>query len=387
MPRGDDDRSTRRLLLVAALGGAAAVLVVALAARYAPALLLTLALAAPAADARLSRWLGEAVMDEITFPAGERTIRADLYRPPGASTDAASPPGLVLVHGLSPAGRRQPDLARLARLLARHGQLVLVPELEGLAAFRLSGREVDEIRRAIDELRRRTPSVAVAGFSFGAGPTLLAASDMDRLRYVGSFGGYADLGHVIAFLATGRHTFGDRRYAQPVETYNRWKLSALIAPFVEDAGDRRRLETIIARKLSNPSDDTGALEAELGDRGRMLLALASEGGADAAVDHEAAAGRLIARLPAGARVALETLSPLPAIPRLRTRLLIAHGVGDPSIPFTESLRLAERAGGRARLTILRTFHHTGPSGSKPPLHERALDAWRLLALVDDVLRP
>jgi len=78
-------------------------------------------------------------------------MQADLYRP---TTPRAA---LLLVHGLSRAGRRHAELVRLARLLARHGQLVLVPQLEGLVAFRLDGTEIDEIRDALGYPRRAQP--------------------------------------------------------------------------------------------------------------------------------------------------------------------------------------------------------------------------------------
>jgi hypothetical protein len=61
------------------------------------------------------------------------------------------------------------------------------------------------------------------------------------------------------------------------------------------------------------------------------------------------------------------------------------GVTDDSIPFTESLHLAEAAGGRARLAILQTFHHTGPRPFWELARDRALDGWSVLRLVDDPL--
>jgi hypothetical protein len=65
-------------------------------------------------------------------------------------------------------------------------------------------------------------------------------------------------------------------------------------------------------------------------------------------------------------------------------LLIVHGVDDPSIPFTESLRLAAEAGGRARVAILGAFHHTGPHLEWSGLG-RLPDALRLLLLGDELL--
>ncbi|MBI2492808.1 MAG: hypothetical protein HYV94_12055 [Candidatus Rokubacteria bacterium] len=362
----------RRALVIGATA-AAGLAVLALAVRFGPAVTLSVSLALPASEPWLAPLRPDPVREEIFLAAGGRQIPADLYR-------AAKPrAALLLVHGLSRAGRRQPELARLAGLLARHGQLVLVPEFEGLAAFRLGGTEVEDIRVAIRYLLGLRHPAGVAGFSFGAGPALLAAADFPDLRLVGSFGGYADLGNVIAYITTGVHTFGGRRHAQRQEEYNRWKLLALLTGFVEDEQDRARLGSVAERKLANPADDTGGLEAALGREGRAALRLALN-------RHEGAVAALLADLSPPARRALALLSPLAFVPRLRGRLLIAHGAADDSIPFTESLRLAEAAGGRARLTILRTFHHTGPRPLWRSLREGVEDAWRLLSLADDLLR-
>ncbi|HSF01515.1 MAG TPA: CocE/NonD family hydrolase, partial [Solirubrobacterales bacterium] len=291
---------------------------------------------------------------------------------------AAPGSALVLVHGLSPSGRRQPDLARLARLIAERGQLVVVPHIEGLVRFRLSGAEVEDIRGVVDYARRRWGSVGLAGFSFGAGPTLLAAADIPDLRVVGSFGGYADLRHVVSFVTTGVHRWNGRRHVEHQEPYNRWKLLALLAASVGREPDGVRLDAIATRRLANPADDTTALEARLDVEGRAVLALVMN-------EREEAVEGLLAALPSRARKALERLSPLSAAGRIRAPLLIAHGAQDPSIPYTESLRLAAAAAGRARLTIFETFHHTGPPAGGPSLVARVADGSRLLGLVDDLL--
>ncbi len=356
--------------LAAALAGAAVAL--ALAFRFGRAALFATALALPATEATLGALAPIPVREEVTLPGDGGRLVADLYRP------SAPRAGLVLVHGLSPAGRRHPELARLARLLARHGQLVLVPDFEGLRAFRLTGREEGEIRAALREVERRAGRAGVAGFSFGAGPALLAAADHPGLRVAGSFGGYADLRHVITYITTGVHGFGGRRYVLRQEEYNRWKLLALLVAFVQEERDRGLLEAIAGRKLANPADATDALEAALGGEGRDVLALVVN-------RREEAVAPLLARLSPRTRAALDRLSPLPAAARLSGRLLVAHGVGDDSIPFTEGLRLAEAAGGRARLALLQTFHHTGPRPLWDSLRHGAADGWRLFRLVDDLL--
>ena len=358
------------LLAIAAAGGVTAVVALSLA----HGATLALALAAPAAE----RWLGPLLQpwtrEEVAIAGPAGTLDADLYRP------ARAHGAILLVHGLSSSGRRQPDLETLARLLAREGQLVLVPQFPGLAAFRLTGVEVDQIRAALEDLIRRHGAAGIAGFSFGAGPALLAAAGFPRLRIVGSFGGYADLRNVIRFITTGVHHLDGVRHVQPQQEYNRWKLLAILAGFVGEARERRVLDAIAERKLRNPADDVTALERALGGEARGLLALALN-------RDETAVDGLLAGLPARAQRALDALAPLPVVPSLTGRILIAHGAGDDSIPFTESLRLAAAAGGRAHVSILRTFHHTGAAPLWTSLGDRAGDGARLLRITHHLLAP
>jgi len=343
-----------------------------LALRFGPTLTLTIALAFPSAERWLAPLFPDPTREEIVIQVNGRQLHADLYRPPKPRA------ALLLVHGLSRAGRRHSDLVRLAELLARRRELVLVPEFEGLTAFKLTGREVEEVRGALDHLTGVHRTVGVAGLSFGTGPALLAAADRPQLRLVGSFGGYADLRTVIAFVTTGVHAFQGQRQFQRQEEYNRWKLLALLSGYVEPDGDRRLLEAIAERKLENPMEVTASLEAGLQGPGRSVMNLVLN-------RREDTVAPLLAALPARVQEALDQLSPLAVVPRLSGRLLIAHGAGDESIPFTESLRLAHASGGRARLVILQTFHHTGPRPFFESVRLRAQDGWNLMLLVDDLL--
>jgi dienelactone hydrolase len=343
------------ILGVVAIGaGLAAVLGIA----YGGALALSLALAVPAAE----MWLpgADVVREEVRIPFAGRMLAADLYRstrPRGA---------IVLVHGLSAAGRRQPDLARLARLLARSGPLALVPQFDTFAAFKLDGTEVAAIIAALDHASGLAQPVAIAGFSFGAGPALLAAAERPDIRLAGSFGGYADLRAVIAFITTG----------SGAEPYNRWKLLQLLAGLVGDARDRAGLDAVARVRLANPFEDTLRLESDLRADGRAVLALISNR------RPEAVAGLLDA-LSSDTHAALDRLSPLAAMSLVRTRALIAHGRADISIPYTESVRLAEAAGTRA--VILSTFHHTGPVSPLDLVRSGVPDGLKLVGLADALL--
>ena len=334
---------------------------------------LSLALAIPASETWLAPVLETVSTEEISVATGDRRLVADLYRPPQPRA------GLVLVHGLSRAGRRHPELVRLARLLAGQDTLVLVPQLDGLAAFRLEGREVGDIRAALGALAERHPRVGVAGFSFGAGPALIAAAGRPDLTLAGSFGGYADLRAVIRYLTTGVHEHAGRRHVRPPEEYNRWKLLALLVGIVRDPADRERLGGIAERKLADPGADTRTLEAGAGVEARAVLALVTN-------RREDAVGRLIASLPDDARAALDALSPLAAVPRLAGRLVIAHGSGDTSIPFTESLRLGEAGGDRARVFVLESFDHVKPLPLFSSIASHARDSVRLIRLARELIQ-
>jgi pimeloyl-ACP methyl ester carboxylesterase len=325
---------------------------------YGRALALSIALAVPAAES----WLpgADVVREEVQIPFAGRTLAADLYR-------SVRPRGtILLVHGLSAAGRRQADLARLARLLARHGPLAVVPQFDSLAAFKLDGREVAAIVAALDYAAGVARPVAVAGFSFGAGPALLAAAERPDVRLAGSFGGYADLRAVVAYVTT----------EAGAEPYNRWKLLQLLAGLVGDASDRAGLDSIARARLANPFEDTSRREAELRSAGRAVLALVYNRRADAV-------SGLLAGLSSDTHTALDRLSPLSAMSRLRGRALIAHGRADSSIPYTESVRLAEAADTQA--VILSTFHHTGPLSFLELMRSGVPDGWKLVGLAEALL--
>jgi hypothetical protein len=196
---------------------------------------------------------------------------------------------------------------------------------------------------------------------------------------VASFGGYAELEAVVTYVTTGAHGHAGRRYVEPQEEYNRWKLLALLVGFAVDEHDRQQLDAISERKLADPGADTGSLESGLGPGGRAILALVRN-------RREDTVAPLLAALPAGARQAMRALSPLGVVPRLSGRLVIAHGMGDVSIPFTESLRLADASNGRADAVILETFEHTRPQPLWPSLLGRLRDGARLVRLADALLR-
>jgi pimeloyl-ACP methyl ester carboxylesterase len=99
------------------------------------------------------------------------TVRIRLY------ASQSVEPSLILIHGVTARGAEDRRLVRLARLLARHGVTCLLPQLNGLAAFREAQADLDAIERAIDYgCTASARPVSIMGFSIGGGYGLVCAA-------------------------------------------------------------------------------------------------------------------------------------------------------------------------------------------------------------------
>lgn len=267
--------------------------------------------------------------------------------------------------------------------MARAGFVVLAPDLPRLRAFHLAESDVTVVMEAVKALEDDAPGpLGILGFSFGAGPVLLAAADpriRDRVALVGSFGGYWDLTHVIVFITTGWYEEDGQWRRGRQEEYNRWKLLAALTPFVAEPEERRQLQRLVERKLANPHADVNQEASGLRGSGRTLLALVENRERERVL-------LLLDALPLTIRDQVRRLSPASRIGEVRARLLIAHGIADDSIPYTESLRLAQAAPALGRLVIFGGLAHVFPSesGWGWRLHQ-ASDGLRLVRLLDDLL--
>ena len=233
------------------------------------------------------------------------------------------PPGLVLVHGVSPEGKDDVRLREAAALLARAGWAVAVPTVRGLTVLRLRPDDAGTVSASVQALKAAGyPRVAILGVSLGAGPALLAASEPDRAEDVSAvlaLGGYASAVELLRYTLTGAYAFAELSGRAPVH-------EEAIAQF--------------ARANSALVDGTG----------RRL------------VDHRdpGAFDRLVDALPRPTRELLDALSPGRVLGGLHAPLFLVHGRQDPAVPFTESLRLrtaALAAGRPVRATIVGALGH------------------------------
>jgi acetyl esterase/lipase len=326
----------------------------------------------------------------IAFPGRQRTIEANLYVPAGGGKRA----GVVLVHGVVETGKDDPRMLWAARLLARSGFVVLVPDFLGFKSLRLRTSDIGEMTDAVLYLRSLhnqilPDRIGIIGFSYGAGPMLVAAGDpliAHHLRFVVSFGGYHDLVQVIKFVTTGHYRHRDERgYSQPSDS-NRWIFLRYNLDLLQNPVDRAILSKVSEDRgwgrtpRQSPDPPTG-LTSEGQSVYRLLVNRDPE-----RVEH------LVRQLAPPIQQMINQLSPSRQLTRLAAHTIIVHSDPDPFIPHTESLALAEALGqkGKVRLEILRLFRHVQPELPDPTFETIVKvylpEGWKVYRLIFDLLR-
>jgi len=295
----------------------------------------------------------------VTFDGSQRMMEANLYTPAGGGRRA----GVVLVHGVVETGKDDPRMVWVARLLARSGFIVLVPDFLGFKSLRLRTSDIGEMADAAIYLRslheRVLPDrVGMIGFSYGAGPMVIAAADPrieGRLKFVVSFGGYHDLVQVIKFVTTGYYQYGaERGYATP-DDYTRWIFLRYNLDLLRDPVDQAILAKVSEARGWGSPGLAPAVPSDLTPEGRSVYNLLVNR------DPEKVEA-LVARLAPSIREMIDQLSPSRQIWHLSAYTIIVHSEPDPFIPHTESIALADALGreGKVRLEILRLFRHVQP---------------------------
>jgi len=296
----------------------------------------------------------------LEIPNGDQKIPADLYYHPGKHRRAA----ILLTHGIIEDGKDDPRLIRFAVSLARVGFAVLVPDLKGMRSFRILFSDVDDIVASFRHLASLSDVVdetrmGLMGFSYAAGPTIMAAADpslQGRVKFLVSFGGYYDPVNVIRFITTGAYEYGhEKGFLQP-EPYGKWVFFMNNVDYVGNAKDRAILRQIFKNEQMETPPEVAPLVPDLSPQGKYLY--------DLLVNKDPARVEdLVKKIDPRVQGFLRKLSMAPLVPSIGARFIIGHGSTDPLIPYTESLRLADAVKDKSKvhIAVLRLFTHVDPS--------------------------
>ncbi len=230
-------------------------------------------------------WLARATPAPNTSPITLETTRgpitADLYRP---SRGGGRVP-VVLVPGLVEAGKDDPRVAPFARLLARAGFTVVVPDLRSFRTLHVHPDHVHELSAALSAVVARpdlAPSgrAGLFGISYSGGIAALVAADpalASRVQFVAIVSGYADLDTALRFLAAGRTVFRGRMQVVKPDPYGQLVFLRTMGEFLDEPGDRATLEAMARRRMEAPAAPLADLALKLEPQGRLVYDL-FEGG-------------------------------------------------------------------------------------------------------------
>jgi pimeloyl-ACP methyl ester carboxylesterase len=273
------------------------------------------------------------IEEDVVTQTPHGPLRYRLYAP----QDVKNPGGIVLLHGVHHLGIEDPRMWNLARALAGAGVLVMTPELQDLADYRVTVRTIDVIGDSAVVLSRRMDrTVGVIGLSFAGGLALLAANRSefrDKIGYVVAIGAHDDMGRVARFFAANVIAKPDGTEA-PFQAHE-YGVLVLAYSHLEDFFSPR--DVPIAREALRQwlweQPDALKTAAALSPEGQKKL--------DLLLHH-----REQMREPLLAEITLHkdemaAVSPHGHLAQLRTSVFLLHGAGDTIIPSSETLWLAK----------------------------------------------
>ena len=288
-------------------------------------------------ESRLEARTGDPRREPLRYAGNGETRVADLYLPASRVRG-----GLVLVPGLTPAGKDDARIVDLARTLARVEFAVLVPDVPGFRSFQMRASDVDVLVDAIVQLRGRVEMqpglpLGIGGFSYAVGPALMASMHpraRDGVDIVVGVGGYYDLRELVTYYTTGAHR-GETGGPTPYDR-GKWIFALGIAEQLPDANDRLAVEALARRMAFSRSAETSVpIPGNLTPGGDALLELLGNTTPERVP-------ALLAKLPRPLREEIRALNPAEAdLDQLHARVLLLHGRGDNIVPYAESVALAE----------------------------------------------
>jgi len=324
------------------------------------------------------------------LPADSEGVKLDLYLP----GDMTNPPGAVrgcilLAHGMTNLGRRDPRLTAFARNLARLGFAVGVPELPGMRQFRVDRADTGRISKSFlwmeKKFFRPQKACGLFAFSLATGPAMMAAARPElkgRTRYFIGLGAYYDLKAVLRYLTTGGRDAEPAFPGGPPVWVGKWLFLRYNVGILGFGRYREEIERIVQAKIVDESSDVSFFVDRLPGKFKRLLALIEN-------RDPRRFDVLFGAQPRSMRAILEGWSLRSMVPKTRMPIFLLHGRSDPFVPPSESVRLAleaRRRGpgtGGVYLMVAERMSHVDPEGgSRWGLN---LEDVRLLGFVSRVL--
>lgn len=260
-------------------------------------------------------------------------LRYRLYIPQAVE----NPHAILLLHGVHHLGIDDPRMWALARSLASTGVLVMTPELQDLADYRVTARTIDVIGDSAMVLSTKVNhTVGVIGLSFAGGLSLLAAEKPEyagKMGYVLAIGSHDDMGRVARFFAANVITKPDGSET-PFQAH---EYGALVLAYAHLEDFFSQEDIPVARDILRQ------WLWELPNAEKNVTALSPTGKTE--MDHllhhrEQIRGVLLQEIELH-KDEMDAVSPHGKIASMTVPVYLLHGAGDTIIPASETLWLAK----------------------------------------------
>ncbi len=343
---------------------------------------------------------------EMTVPTRGGDIPARFFRPSRQTRRT-----LVLIPGVHRDGIDESRLVGLAEDLAATGYGVLTVAAPDLQRFKITPAVTDTIEDAVkwtsEQPQFRTDGkIGIVGISFSGGLSIVAAgreSIRDRVAFVMSFGGHGDLARAMHYLTTGE-VLGDLEKAKnssavlgadhvgvhPPHDYGvavaLLNLADRVVPPDQVAALSKGIDGFLLASSLAVTDPPQAIpvfeemktyQHTLPEPSRTYMQYVN----DRAVDK---LGPILAPVADALKdhPAMPSLSPERATPPTAPIFLL-HGVDDNVIPSVETVLLAERLRGKARVEGLLSGLITHAEVNRTAT---STEVWRLAEFWRDIMK-
>lgn len=275
-------------------------------------------------------------VDSLVLDCDGSKVFADIYLPEiGKQSNRGT---IMLVHGMTAYGNRDPRMVALAKAMAGCGYIAVCPHFPDIAEFRIRMRTVDEIGAALDAIADdsglcRGGMISIFSASFSAGIALIAASrdgTAERVSSICGVGSYSGIESSIEFLL-GRRDNDD---------YGRLIVLKNFVHCLHDYSDsfyRALHEGILDNGLKRDVPVMPEIMKTLpvGEKVELFMLLNDP-------DYRLNVWRRIMDDSPEARSLCERLCVLNHAHNLRARIVLIHGARDDVIPSSESIQLFNR---------------------------------------------
>ncbi|MBT5432658.1 MAG: alpha/beta hydrolase [Alphaproteobacteria bacterium] len=257
---------------------------------------------------------------------------------------------LLLVPGLTSAGREDSRVTAVSGVLAQAGFRTVVPDLPGAVGFRTDEDDILVLEAIVDHLAGQNSAddlpLVVVAISYGQGPALVALSRDGR----------ADALSVVRFTTTGAVGRGPEQHIEEPDPLARWILLMANAPLVSSPLDRAELMALAQRGFDDGTPSVIEIATVMAGTQPDAQALL---GFVANTDPERV-DALLSVLSPELREGVVAVSPVRHdLSGLEGKIMLVHGDADMIVPLDESRRLADAVKG-TELFLISGFSHVEP---------------------------